>query len=122
MVDVSHPFAFGPDGRTLSRTRSDHVRDLIEQVLFTNPGERVNRPDFGSGLQGLVFEPSGAAIAATLQSDVEAALQRWLADAILLEAVSVRADDGVLEVVVQYVELLTAERRIETIRATGGSS
>ncbi|GAA4191161.1 GPW/gp25 family protein [Microbacterium oryzae] len=122
MVDVSHPFAFGADGRTLSPTRSEHVRDLIEQVLFTNPAERVNRPDFGSGLQGLVFEPSGAAIAATLQTAVEAALQRWLADVILLEAVSVRADDGVLEVVVQYVELLTAERRIETIRSTGGSS
>ncbi|MEU1973410.1 GPW/gp25 family protein [Microbacterium sp. NPDC019599] len=122
MADVNHPFAFGPDGRTLSPTHSGHVRDLIEQVLFTNPGERINRPEFGSGLQGLVFEPSGSAIAATLQSTVEAALQRWLGDVIVLEAVSARADEGVLEVVVQYVEVRTAERRTDTIRSGGGPS
>lgn len=122
MPDISHPFAFGPDGRTLTPTRSDHVRDLIEQVLFTNPGERVNRPDFGSGLQGLVFEPNGAAIAATLQARVEAALQRWLAGVIVLEGVQVRADDAVLEVTVRYVEVLTSERNTTTLRSGRGSA
>ena len=119
MSDVPHPLVFGPDGRTLSPTRSEHVRDLVEQVLFTNPGERVNRPDLGSGLQGLVFEPVGAAVAATLQAGVEAALQRWLADVVLLEAVTVRADDGTLEVTVQYVERATAERGVTTVRSGG---
>lgn len=121
MVDVSHPFSFGPDGRTATASRSDHVRDLIEQVLFTNPGERVNRPDFGSGLQGIVFEPNGEAVAAALRARVEAALQHWLADVIALEAVTTRSDDGVLEVTVQYVERVTAQRRTETLRSQQGA-
>ena len=117
MVDINHPFAFGPDRRTLSPPRSDHVRALIEQVLFVSPGQRVNRPDFGSGLQGLVFEPNGEAIAAALRTRVEASLQQWLAGVITVEAVAVEADDGVLEITVQYVEGLTRERHVQTVRS-----
>ena len=59
MTDVDYPFGFDATGRTRAASREDHVRDLVEQVLFTAPGERVNRPQFGSGLLGLVFEPNG---------------------------------------------------------------
>jgi len=113
---LDHPFAFGPDGRTATTGLTDHVRDLVEQVLFTSLGERVNRPDFGSGLLGLLFEANSDALAAATRSRIEGSLHQWLADAIQLEALVVRAQDSSLEVTVQYVVRVTQERRTETIR------
>ena len=66
-------------------TRGDHIRDLIEQVLFTSPGERVMRPDFGSGLLALVFEPNSTTLAATTQFLVQGALQQHLSHLIAVQ-------------------------------------
>src|SRR3954451_7166078 len=107
--DVGFPFGFDATGRTRSVPIQDHVRDLVEQVLFTAPGERVNRPQFGSGLLGLVFEPNGGALAAATRSRVEGALQQWLAEVIQVEGVNVRADEATLEVTVSYVVRATQE-------------
>jgi phage baseplate assembly protein W len=120
MVDVDFPFGFDATGRTRSADREDHVRDLVEQVLFTAPGgERVNRPQFGSGLLGLVFEPNGSALAAATQARVEGALQLWLADVVQVESVQVRAEESTLAVTVAYVVRVTQERRVERIRSAG---
>jgi phage baseplate assembly protein W len=116
MVHLDYPYGFDGVGRTAAAEHADHIRDLIEQVLFTAPGERVNRPDFGSGLLGLVFEPGGNALAAATRASVEGALQRWLGDLIQVEAARVRSLDSTLEVSVQYVERLTQVRRIEQFR------
>ena len=116
MTYLDYPFRVGPNGRTATTSRSEHVRDLVEQVLFTAPGERVNRPDFGSGLHGLLFEPNGEALAAATRARVEGALHQWLAETIQLEAVVVRTEDSALEVTVQYVLRQTQERRTETVR------
>ena len=116
MPDLDYPFGFGPDGRTATTSAQDHVRDMVEQVLFTAPGERVNRPDFGSGLLGLLFEPNSEALAAATRARVEGALHRWLAEVIQLESVVVRAQDAMLEVTIQYVVRQTQERRTERIR------
>ena len=121
MRHLGFPFGFGADGRTSTAAPGAHVRNLVEQVLFTSPGERVNRPDFGSGLFGLVFEPNSDAIGAALRVRVEGSLQQWLSDLILLEAVTVSTDDATLTVVVQYVERLSQERRVETVTRTGGA-
>src|SRR5215213_2652633 len=113
MPDLDYPFGFGPDGRTATTSQQDHVRDMVEQVLFTAPGERVNRPDFGSGLLGLLFEPNAEALAAATRARVEGALNRWLVEEIQLDGVIVRPDDTRLEVTVQYVVRQTQERRTE---------
>ena len=63
MPDVDYPFAIGRDGRTAVPRRASTLRDLIEQVLFTTPGERVNRPTFGSEVSKLVFAPNSQAAA-----------------------------------------------------------
>jgi phage baseplate assembly protein W len=112
---LAFPYGYSAIGHTRDATAEDHVRDLVEQVLFTAPGERVNRPDFGSGLLGLVFEPGGGALAAATRAGVEGALQRWLADLIQVEAVSVRTQESTLEVTVQYVVRVTGQRRVDTI-------
>lgn len=59
---LAFPFRIGESG-AVTADRSQHVRQQIEQVLFTNPGERVFRPEFGAGVQALVFEPNDSALA-----------------------------------------------------------
>ncbi|MEL6763593.1 MAG: GPW/gp25 family protein, partial [Cyanobacteria bacterium J06607_6] len=81
-MNIDYPFHFDNLGRTATTPEADHVRDMIEQLLFTNPGERVNRPTFGSGLQQLIFAPNSPELAATLQYTLQAALQQWLGDVI----------------------------------------
>ena len=63
-MNIDFPFHFDSRGRTAGTGDDDHIRDMIEQLLFTNPGERVNRPDFGSGLQSLIFGPNSPEVAA----------------------------------------------------------
>lgn len=120
MTQINYPYGFDGTGRTDTTTHDEHIRDLIEQVLFTAPGERVNRPDFGSGLLQLVFEPNSDVLAVATRLSVEGALQRWLGELILVEAVQVRNIESLLEVSVQYIVKGTQERRIERFRTTGG--
>ena len=78
MGELDYPFSFDRLGRTAATDRGDHIRDLIEEVLLTAPGERVMRPDFGSGLLALVFEPNSTTLAATTQMLMQGALQQHL--------------------------------------------
>jgi phage baseplate assembly protein W len=111
-IDLAYPFAVDPTrGSTELAGYGDHVKDLIEQVLFTNPGERVNRPDFGAGLMRAVFMPEGDQALATLRATVHGNLQRWLAQVISIEGVSIDTADSTLSVTVTYKVLATNERR-----------
>jgi uncharacterized protein len=111
-TQVDYPFHFDGRGRAAGTTQDEHIRDLIEQVLFTAPGERVNRPTFGSGLLKLVFEPNSVTLGATTQLAVQGALQQWLSDLILVEAVQVENDDATIRVTVQYVVRRTQQRQV----------
>jgi phage baseplate assembly protein W len=111
MTEVDFPFHVDGRGRTATTGADDHLRDLIEQVLFTAPGERVMRPDFGSGLLALVFEPGGPELVATTQHLVQGSLQQELGHLIAVESVEVSQDEGALTVSVGYVDLRTRERR-----------
>ncbi len=117
-MNVDYPYHVDARGRTAAATDDDHVRDMIEQVLFTSPGERVNRPEFGSGLLQLVFSPNSPELATALQFTTQAALQRWLEDVIELRAVDVVADDAALRVTVEYVVKRTAETKSAEFRRT----
>jgi len=111
MMNIDYPYRFDNTGRTAETTEDDHIRDLIEAVLFTAPGERVNRPTFGSGLMQLIFAPINDALAATVQMSVQGALQQWLGDRIRVEGVQVESEDTTLRVQVQYTVLKRLERR-----------
>ncbi|HEY44892.1 MAG TPA: GPW/gp25 family protein [Anaerolineae bacterium] len=110
---LDYPFFFDGRGRVGTTNEDDHIRDMIHQILFTNPGERVNRPDFGCGLLQLVFMPNSDALATATQFTVQGALQRWLNDLIRVEHVQVKSEDERLEVTVVYVKRDTGERRQE---------
>ncbi len=103
MMNIDFPFHFDSRGRTATTDDDDHIRDMIEQLLFTNPGERVNRPDFGSGLLQLIFAPNSPELAAALQFTVQAALQRWLGDLIEVQNLQVTSEDATLRVLLQYL-------------------
>lgn len=121
MPDLDFPYHFSGLGRTATTDRDDHIRDLIQQVLFTAPGERVMRPDFGAGLLALVFEPNSTTLAATTQMLVQSALQLNLAHLIAVHAVEVRNDDAALRVDVTYSVLLDRTTHSASFTAPGGT-
>ncbi|MEO8108823.1 MAG: GPW/gp25 family protein [Ginsengibacter sp.] len=102
-MNIKYPLQFNNNGRTGETGDDQHIRDMIEQVLFTAPGERVNRPDFGSGLLQLVFEPNSDELATTTQFLVQGSLQHWLGDLIEVRDVQVINEDSKLIVTVVYV-------------------
>jgi uncharacterized protein len=102
-VNIDFPFHFDNRGRTATTDDDDHIRDMIEEFLFTNPGERVNRPGFGSGLLQMVFAPNSPEIASALQFTIQAGLQRWLGDVIVVQKVEITSEDSTLNVMVEYV-------------------
>ncbi len=113
-MNIDFPFHFDSRGRTAATDDDDHIRDMIEQLLFTNPGERVNRPEFGSGLLQMVFAPNSPELASALQFTMQAALQRYLGDLIDLRQLQVSAEDSTLSVIVQYVVRRTQQSRTAT--------
>lgn len=121
-MNIGFPYRFDPTGRTATVDDETHLRDLIAQVLFTAPGERVMRPDFGSGLLALTFEPNSLELAATTQFLVQGALQQWLGHLIAVEAVEVTGSEGVLQVSVQYVVLSTQQRKVDQFTAPGAAT
>ena len=110
MTNVDYPYHVDGRGRTADTGADDHIRDLIEQVLFTAPGERVMRPDFGSGLYALVFEPGGPELVATTQHLVQGSLQQELGSLIAVDSVQVSQNEGTLDVFVSYVVLRTRQQ------------
>ena len=112
-MNVDFPFHVASNGRTSSTDWNDHIRDMIEQLLFTTPGERVNRPGFGSGLLQMVFAPNSNEVAATLRYLVESNVQEYLGELIQLHEVAVESRDAALEVTLRYTVLRTQEERTE---------
>lgn len=113
-TNLFYPYQVDGRGRTREASEDDWIRGLIEQVLFTAPGERVMRPDFGSGVRQLVFAPNSPELAATTQSLVHGALQQWLGDLIVVESVEIEAVDATLTVMISYVVRRTEARKTET--------
>jgi phage baseplate assembly protein W len=118
MSDFDFPYAIGGSGRTATTSGDAHHRELMEQFLYTTPGERVNRPDFGSGLLQLVYAPATPEMAATTQFLVQAGLQQWLGDRIAVDEVAVSANDATVNVTVVYTVRGAAEARTATFERT----
>jgi len=114
-MNIDFPFHFDGRGRTAEADYPKHIRNLIEQLLFTNPGERVNRPDFGSGLLQMVFAPNSTAMAATLQMTAQAALQQWLGDVIEVRSFEVSVEESTLRVELKYLIKRTQEQGAATL-------
>jgi phage baseplate assembly protein W len=102
-MNISFPFALDATGRSAMPSDDDHIRDMIEQLLFTSPGERVNRPELGSDLMRLVFSPNSPELAAALHVTLQASLRQCLGDVIDVRALDVQSVDASFQVTVSYV-------------------
>jgi len=122
MPTLDYPYHFDGRGRTATTGEADHIRDLIEQVLLTSPGERVMRPDFGAGLLSLVFEPNSATLAATTQFLVQTGLQQHLSNLIAVSGVTVENLDSTLQVTVRYTVLADGTTQQATFTLPGGGA
>jgi len=118
-TDIAFPFRIDSRGRTAGTGYDTHVRDMIELLLFTTPGERVMRPDFGCGLLDLVFAPNSPELAASLQISIQAALQRWLGDVIDISSLEVDSQDSTLRISLAYTVRATGDQAAEVF--TGGT-
>lgn len=105
------PYRIAPSGTTAVAGAEAQIRDMIEQVLFTRRGERINRPDFGAGLHEMLFSESTPEIAAAAQHMVQAAVQQWLADLIDLRSVVAEAQGSLLRVELRYALLADMQER-----------
>ncbi len=114
-MNIAFPFQLDSRGRTAQASDPDHIRQMIEQLLFTDAGERVNRPDFGSGLRQLVYAPNSQELAATVQFTLQAALQRWLGDVIDVQELDVSSVDSSLTVNLVYEITLTGQKQTATM-------
>jgi phage baseplate assembly protein W len=111
---VNFPFRFDSKGKSATTDVDDHVRDMIYQVLFTSPGERVNRPDFGCGLLQMVFMPNSDLLATATQFLVQGSLQHWLSDVIEVEKVEISNQEERLAVEVVYTRLDNGQKMLDS--------
>jgi len=114
-MNIAYPYAIDGSGRTAAPDDDAHIRQMIEQLLFTAPGERVNRPTFGTGLRQLLFAPNSPELATATEFMVQGALQEFLGELIRVEAVDVAAEEATLRVTVQYVVQRTQQRQVVEI-------
>lgn len=112
-MNLAFPFLFDSSGRTAQASLADHVYDMIELILFTSPGERVNMPTFGSGTAQLVFAPNSDVLAAAQQQAIQAGLQQWLSDLIRVNSVRIVAQESTLQVTVVYTLVATQEQQTQ---------
>lgn len=113
-MNLNFPYQFDGRGRTQEASPQDYLTQLVEQVLFTSPGERVNMPDFGSGLLQLAFAPNNVQLAAATQFSVQAALQKWLSGYVTVQSVVASAEEAVITVTVTYTPLNTDVTQVQT--------
>jgi phage baseplate assembly protein W len=118
---LSFPFRIGLDGRTAQiGTLEEHVRDELVQLLLTNLGERVFLPDFGGDARRLVFENIDEPLQAMTKAALTDALNRWLGQRIVLELLTVKAQQSTIDIEIKYRLADTSETRVLHLQHEGG--
>jgi uncharacterized protein len=102
-MNLDYPFHFDGHGRTATTDLRDHIRDMIEELLFTNHGERVNRPDYGSGILRSIFAPNSRELASELERSAQGALNSYLGDLIIIKELIVTSENETLSILIQYI-------------------
>src|SRR6476659_6227699 len=119
-TSIKHPFAvdLGRGRLAEEENYAKHVEQMMFQVLFTSPGERVNRPDFGCGVKRMVFAPNSEVSASLAQVAIFEALGRWLGSVITVEKVKAEAINEVLQIQIVYLVNVRQERRYLNLEVT----
>lgn len=120
-MQLDFPYGFDGRDRTAETSEEEHIRDLIEQILFTSPGERVNRPEFGAGVLQLVFGAASPEAAATAEFMIRGALQQYLGQRITVEEISAEAVEASIEITIAYTILRSGALSTATFRLGEGT-
>jgi hypothetical protein len=120
-IEVGFPLTINSYGRVSDPDYELHVEQMIELLLFTAPGERVNRPDFGCGLLRLIMGPDTEAVASATEYLVRIALQKWLGEVLAVRQVEVTPGDGTLRVKIAYVLLIDQRLRVAVFEPRSGA-
>ncbi|MFB9316980.1 GPW/gp25 family protein [Cryptosporangium minutisporangium] len=112
---LAFPFRTADRGGAAVSGRAAAVHEQLEQLLLTVPGERVNRPDFGCGVQRLVFGGASPEVAAAAEYVISTAVRRYLGELLTVDAVRVTVSDSQLFVDVLYTLVDTGEELVATI-------
>jgi hypothetical protein len=121
-MNLQYPYGFDNSGLTAQTDLASHIRDMIEQILFTSPGERVNRPTFGTGTATLVFAPNSDMLAAAQQQVIQASLQQWLSDLIRVAGVEVSNLDSTLQITIRYTIIQSQQQQTQQFVYGGGGA
>jgi uncharacterized protein len=121
-MNVQYPYGFDSSGHTAQADLSDHIRQMIEQILLTSQGERVNLPTFGCGVNQLVFAPNSDALAGAQQKIIQASLQQWLSDLIQVNAVYVTSEESTLQITVIYTIIQSQQQQTQQYVYGGASA
>lgn len=119
-TSILYPFAVDAGRGRLAEEEdyAQHIDQLVKQVLFTAPGERINRPDFGCGVKRLVFAPNNVVSASLAQVTIFESLTTWLGDAITVNDVKAQAIEERLEITIVYTLKARQERRYLNLEVT----
>ena len=119
-TSIKHPSAvdLGRGRLAEEENYAAHIEQMMFQVLFTAPGERINRPDFGCGIKRLVFAPNSEVSASIAQVTIFEALTKWLGTAITVNDVKAAALDERLEIKIAYTLKVRGERRFLNLEVT----
>lgn len=98
------PFGLTAEGATATTDEDGVIRQRLEQILFTSPGERVMLPEFGCGLRDLVFAGNNEVLAAATEFTVAKALQAHMGTQVMINAVDVVNQDEKLFVEIVYTK------------------
>ncbi len=120
-MTLAFPYGFATTGLTAETDLATHIRDMIELILFTSPGERVNRPSFGTGTAALVFAPNSDVLAGAQQQVIQGSLQQWLSDLIQVAGVEVANVEETLQITVRY-SIRPSQQQITQQFVYGGAS
>jgi phage baseplate assembly protein W len=112
---MSFPFRVTELGAAALSSRRQVVREALEQLLLTIPGERVNRPNFGCGIQRLVFDGTDPLALATAEYVITTSIRDHLSDLIRLDAVRVTVEEATVLVDILYTVVGTGEESALTI-------
>ena len=109
---LSFPPRVGPDGRLVWSSGEENVRESICVILRTRPGERLQLPEFGCGLDRYLFEPNNVANLRQIQEEVKRSLTRW-EPRIKLDDIRVAlnpADPQMVDITILYTLIATQKR------------
>jgi phage baseplate assembly protein W len=115
-MEIAFPFHISKEGLIANVSFEEHIRQMIRQLIFTAPAERVNRPDFGCALDRLVFAAAGSEVITAARSMLQSQLHRWLGDVIQVETVDIQIEESTLLVTIRYILLRSGTRRVEVFK------